>query len=202
MISASALIAGYATGDTPWCLLDTAQRHLERDFHSFDVDPEQHDTLIKLVNRGRQRYTGVADSLAERFIQAYAEAGFALPGVSQQVNVYRDQVAPLFTQGRVAYILVDAMRFEMAEELRRMAAALDPAWQSSLMPALATVPTVTEVGMASLMPGAERGLTVSEGKSGKLLAVVAGVELKGRSCLLYTSPSPRDRTRSRMPSSA
>ena len=26
--------------------------------------------------------------------------------------------------------------------------------------------------------------------------------LRGRACLLYTSPSPRDRTRSRMPSSA
>ena len=26
--------------------------------------------------------------------------------------------------------------------------------------------------------------------------------LKGKGCLLYTSPSPRDRTRSRMPSSA
>ena len=29
-----------------------------------------------------------------------------------------------------------------------------------------------------------------------------GTILKGNSCLLYTSPSPRDRTRSRMPSSA
>ena len=28
------------------------------------------------------------------------------------------------------------------------------------------------------------------------------VEDDGKSCLLYTSPSPRDRTRSRMPSSA
>ena len=26
--------------------------------------------------------------------------------------------------------------------------------------------------------------------------------VKGKTCLLYTSPSPRDRTRSRMPSSA
>ena len=31
---------------------------------------------------------------------------------------------------------------------------------------------------------------------------VVRVEEKDRSCLLYTSPSPRDRTRSRMPSSA
>ena len=29
-----------------------------------------------------------------------------------------------------------------------------------------------------------------------------GLDLISRSCLLYTSPSPRDRTRSRMPSSA
>ena len=28
------------------------------------------------------------------------------------------------------------------------------------------------------------------------------IEYLGKSCLLYTSPSPRDRTRSRMPSSA
>ena len=31
---------------------------------------------------------------------------------------------------------------------------------------------------------------------------LAGLELGGIPCLLYTSPSPRDRTRSRMPSSA
>ena len=28
------------------------------------------------------------------------------------------------------------------------------------------------------------------------------IEVHGHTCLLYTSPSPRDRTRSRMPSSA
>ena len=29
-----------------------------------------------------------------------------------------------------------------------------------------------------------------------------GLQLRAKHCLLYTSPSPRDRTRSRMPSSA
>ena len=37
--------------------------------------------------------------------------------------------------------------------------------------------------------------------AGKLAAKVKN-NLQLRSCLLYTSPSPRDRTRSRMPSSA
>ena len=34
-----------------------------------------------------------------------------------------------------------------------------------------------------------------------LFDVASGIA-KGKACLLYTSPSPRDRTRSRMPSSA
>ena len=33
-------------------------------------------------------------------------------------------------------------------------------------------------------------------------ALIEAVQLAQRICLLYTSPSPRDRTRSRMPSSA
>ena len=33
-------------------------------------------------------------------------------------------------------------------------------------------------------------------------ALMAGWSAEQRACLLYTSPSPRDRTRSRMPSSA
>ena len=36
---------------------------------------------------------------------------------------------------------------------------------------------------------------------GEVLGVI-GDNGAGKSCLLYTSPSPRDRTRSRMPSSA
>ena len=32
--------------------------------------------------------------------------------------------------------------------------------------------------------------------------IILDIMMPGKSCLLYTSPSPRDRTRSRMPSSA
>ena len=35
-----------------------------------------------------------------------------------------------------------------------------------------------------------------------LLGAIAGLAVLYKRCLLYTSPSPRDRTRSRMPSSA
>ena len=39
-------------------------------------------------------------------------------------------------------------------------------------------------------------------KEGKLLEKLTDIGLEVESCLLYTSPSPRDATLSRMPSSA
>ena len=47
----------------------------------------------------------------------------------------------------------------------------------------------------------QRSLRVLDG-SVTVLAAKGGVEPQSETCLLYTSPSPRDRTRSRMPSSA
>ena len=64
--SAADLVLGYAHGpvkgpkkktpspekltlwdpDGPWCILDTAQRHLERDFHRFELDISQHASLV------------------------------------------------------------------------------------------------------------------------------------------------------------
>ena len=43
---------------------------------------------------------------------------------------------------------------------------------------------------------------VGSGIMGENLSDNLALTLLGNSCLLYTSPSPRDRTRSRMPSSA
>ena len=47
--------------------------------------------------------------------------------------------------------------------------------------------------LAQLLQRMQRGLLVTE---------MMGQGVNGVTCLLYTSPSPRDRTRSRMPSSA
>ena len=175
--SAGALLSGYTLGDQPWCALDTAQRHLERDFHRFELDVQQHESLIQLVAQARQRYAAVSDDLADLFVRALAADRFELPGVLLQADVYREIVAPAVKGGPVAYILVDALRFEMAREL---GAILAQDWKPDLTPALATPPTVTEIGMAALLPGAEGGLTITPAEGNRLAAVVAGGTLKTR----------------------
>jgi len=173
---ADALLSNYALGETPWCALDTAQRHLERSFSYFDVDHRRHDSLIKLVTHARQRYADVAGALADTFVHAYADSQFMIPGVLLQADVYRDRVASQKGE-RIAYFLVDGLRFEMATDLLLL---LDDSWQRDLTIALATPPTITEIGMAALLPGAERGITVVSGTGGKLAAVVDGAKLKDR----------------------
>jgi hypothetical protein len=200
---AEALLSHYAYGDEqasassaePWCNLDTVQRHLERDFNRFDLNPQRHASLLRLVTQARNRYAIVSDDLAERFSRAHASASFELPGVLLQADVYQEIVVPAAKDGRVAYILVDALRFEMARELLSILRQalrqhpersggqdrpLEEDWTHDLALALATPPTVTEIGMAALMPGAEKGLTVVPAGGNKLAAIVAGQTLKTR----------------------
>ena len=45
-------------------------------------------------------------------------------------------------------------------------------------------------------------IDTAHGHSEKVLKILSKIKKENYNCLLYTSPSPRDRTRSRMPSSA
>jgi hypothetical protein len=178
--TAEALLARYAFGDErsqPWCLLDSAQRHLERDYHRFDVDYRRHDSLVQLVASARQQYAAAAGELAEQFTRSYEAQQFHLPQLLLQADLYHEVVRPLAQVEKVAYILVDAFRFEMARELT---AVMGDEWPAQLSLALATPPTITEVGMAALLPGAERGVSLTIAGS-KLVPVINGQLLKNRS---------------------
>jgi hypothetical protein len=161
-----------------WCNLDAFQRQLERDIHNLDLDPIENDKTLKLVASAQHNYAEAVNLLANQFTLAYEKAGFTLPGVIQQVDIFRDFVEPALQDPPVAYFLVDAFRYEMACEL---CAQFPEDWKAELIPALATPPTITEIGMASLMPGAEKGLVIEGVGSGKLGVQVIGNLLKGRS---------------------
>ncbi len=172
------LVQAYAEGESAWCLLDTHHRHLESRWYNFDpsaADPQP--GLEKLIMMAEQRYTEVGSQLAKAFVKQFAEAHHPIPGLLRQVQVFEKHVKPRLGEQKTAYFWVDALRFEMARELGEV---LKGDFDLILQPALATIPTITEIGMASLVPRADKGVKVVSVGGGKLGLEVAGSVLKDR----------------------
>jgi SepF-like predicted cell division protein (DUF552 family) len=161
-----------------WYMLDTYQRHLERRCHLLDFDSEgRHESTEKLIARARQRYMEAAGGLAEAFVRALERAGFTIPNYRKQLEIYATYVRPAINDGKTAYVLVDALRYEMACELAR---TLRNDYSVQLEATIGTVPTITPIGMAALMPGAEVSANVVPLGGGALGLRVEGTVLKDR----------------------
>ncbi len=176
-LSASELFRAYTEGEHPWCELDTFQRRLEYRGWGFDFDDAWHQTLLHLTHRARQRYMEVGGLLAERFVRALQQDQFRLPGFRTQRETFSSVVAPALREGKTAYLLVDALRFELARELVR---DLGDGYRVTLLAGLGTVPSITEIGMAALMPGAEGETQVVPTGQGKVGLKVGETVLKDR----------------------
>ena len=84
---------------------------------------------------------------------------------------------PLLGEGKIAYVWVDALRFEMARELCRL---LKDDFELEIQPAIGTIPTITEIGMAALLPKANESAKVVSLGGGKLALEIAGEVIKDR----------------------
>jgi hypothetical protein len=176
--SLAALIQEYADTPTPWCKLDTAHRNMESKWHNFEPGlGENNDSLEKLIVKARQRYEQVGSDLAQHFVMQFQKSRQPAKGILRQQEVFEKYVKPALGKEKVAYIWVDALRFEMGRELVRL---LQEDFTIEITPALAAVPTITEIGMAALLPGAQDNAKVVEGDTGKLALEIDGTRIKNR----------------------
>ena len=153
-----ALVKAYADDDEPWCLLDTHHRHMESRKYNFEfAASNEHHGLEKLITKAEQRYTEVGSELAKHFITHFQKAKHPIKGLLRQRDIFEKQVKPLLGEGKVAYVWVDALRFEMARELCRL---LKDDFELEIQPAIGTMPTITEIGMAALLPKAHESAKV------------------------------------------
>ena len=174
------MICRYAAKESGWWVMDAFHRRLEQRALAFDFDLHgTYDALQRLVARARQRYAAVANDLAESFAAAREQTRFRVDGLLRQREIYGKAVAPLLAEQKTAYVLVDALRYEMACELVE-GMAKKGVERVALEPAFAAAPTVTEVGMAALLPKAETGAALVEAGTGKLALQLDGQVLKDR----------------------
>ena len=173
-----ALVKAYADDDEPWCLIDTHHRNMEsRKFNFEFAANEDHHGLEKLITKAEQRYTEVGSELAKHFITSFQKAKHPIKGLLQQRDIFEKQVKPLLGEGKVAYVWVDALRFEMARELTRL---LRDDFDLDIQPAIGTIPTITEIGMAALLPKANESAKVVAVGGGKLALEIGGTVIKDR----------------------
>ena len=172
-----ALIKAYAGDDEPWCLLDTHHRHMESRKYNFEfgASTDYHE-LEKLITKAEQRYTEVGSALAKHFIACFESAKHPIKGLLRQQDIFERKVKPLLGDGKVAYVWVDALRFEMARELCRL---LADDFKLEFQPAIGTMPTITEIGMAALLPKASNSKVVGVG-GGKLALEIGGKIIRDR----------------------
>lgn len=176
--SVPALVKAYAEDDEPWCLLDTHHRNMESRKYNFDFAANgDHQGLEKLITKAEQRYTEVGSELAKHFVTQFQKAKHPIPGLLRQAEVFEKEVKPHLGEGKVAYVWVDALRFEMARELCRL---LKDDFELEIQPAIGTIPTITEIGMAALLPKAQGSARVVAVGGGKLALEVGGKVIKDR----------------------
>jgi PglZ domain len=171
-----ALVKAYADGDSPWCLFDSHHRHMASRWYKFESS-DDNGSLEKLVNNADRRYTHIGSALAKHFVTQFQKAKHPTKGVLRQVDLFDGEVQPKVRDGKTAYVWVDALRFEMARELVEV---LKEDFDLRLQPAIATMPTITEIGMASLLPKANQSTKVVSVGNGKLALEIAGTIVKDR----------------------
>jgi hypothetical protein len=174
-LTATKLFQNYTDGEHPWCELDGLQRKTEQQYLAFDAHSQRHASLVMLVERARKRYLDAGSTLAERFIRALQAEQFRLSSIHLQREIYPRWVAPALREGKTAYILVDALRFEIAREL---ALSVSADYTVEMAATFGVLPSITPIGMAALLPGAvnERVVQVNTG----IAPALEGVVLKDR----------------------
>lgn len=135
---------------------DRLQREFEQAAGDF-LDP--HGLMHDVINQARARYRRLAEKTQGVFVKHVESVGWPPTGRLANADAFDRFVADRLKESgrKVAYLMVDALRYELGVALEKLLAEDGPV---ELQAAYAPLPTITLVGMAGLLPGACTGLTL------------------------------------------
>lgn len=150
--------------------VDRLHREFEQAVGDFDWQ-DTNGTMTPIKQQARKRYGKLVERVQMVFTRHLQASGWPLPDYLSNTDVFDRVVAPKLQHNghRVAYLMIDALRYELGVALEKQLAEDGVV---ELKPALAQLPSVTPVGMASLLPGAGQTLTLS--KQGESIVPMLG----------------------------
>ena len=136
---------------------------------------EVQDALDQVIDFTRDQYRQLAGELQSIFSKHLETEGWSPASMLRNADVFDRLVAPKLKEKgrRVAFFMVDALRYELGVALKNQLSEDD---EAIVTPACAYFPTITRVGMASLLPGAGQHLKLVK-KNNNLAAVLGDAEV-------------------------
>lgn len=164
---------------TAYCKRLQSVDRLQRNFEQAVADSDgQCDPLHEFIETGRKKYLEFIEEIQKRFIALILDEGWPASGYMRNSQVFNKFIAPsLEAREKIAFIMVDALRYELALELENN---LSGKYVVSLHSACAQLPTTTDVGMASLLPDADNKLKLLRDND-DIVPSLAGMKIKNPS---------------------
>jgi hypothetical protein len=164
------ILQSYA--DETW-QVDRAHRRLE----SALLALTDRTRVEAVVRDARQAYDHWLDEYLRDFTAAAENNGLTNGALLLQGHIHANVVTRYAVAGPVAYFMVDALRYELAHDLRDALREQFETANIQLRPAVGLVPSITSVGMANLCPGADEGLSLQLTETDRLVVKVKGQEV-------------------------
>ena len=144
--------------------VDRLHREFEQAVSDYDWQ-DTHGVMHPLQQQVRKQYGKLMEKVQGLFTKHLEQSGWPLSNKLANTDVFDKLVAPKLTQSgnKVAYLMVDALRYELGVALEQQLAEDGKVELSS---ALAQLPSITLVGMASLLPGASSDFRLVKTDSG------------------------------------
>ena len=135
--------------------LDAAHRLMEQ--VAQDWIPES-GPLADVIARARTAHRDFLDRTVRHFQDAVVNEGWPVPGRLRANDIYDQFVRVPWQEGkRMAYFWIDAFRYDLAEQLTSLASNRHGVVVNAVC---AQLPTITKIGMAALLPGADEDFRV------------------------------------------
>lgn len=135
-----------------WHSIDQDYRRLRE---ALDAYPHPHD---RLRDRCARSYREILGRMNERFGLLLEAEGSWPPGegLPPQDSFWAEVIAARKPDQRIAVLFVDALRYELAQELWAGLETEGAGDRRQLDARLAAIPTTTPIGMSALLPGGDR----------------------------------------------
>lgn len=136
--------------------VDRLQREFE---YAVNENLEISYTIVTLIKFCRVTYSRLTSKVQDVFIRHLQRQGWPPENRLANLNVFDTYVAPnlLESGNKIAYFLVDSLRYELGVELAKQ---LNEEGKVEVQVACAQLPTITSVGMATLLPNAGGNISI------------------------------------------